>query len=303
MWREMGSVQGHGQVLVLGGDGEGRGGGAVGGEDAGEFGQGQGRGVAFLAEVGQDQVAERAGGAGGENLGDGCGGLEVGEVAVVAGDAADEAGRAAAGGQEIGIVIGFQDEDVGLTKNAADFGSDVAEVGGGGDAERGGAGSGAKGEVKAEGEAFGVVGEFEGSDVEAVDVEAARRERANQAGAVEAAEDGAEAAAQDDEVFGGGDERDFIVVAELERGVGDVVAVGVGDEEGGDAGGVDGLGGEVGGESALGEAHVDEDSGAGIGDEEAVAATAGTENDETARHGEIIRQGNGGNKLKKVVSG
>ena len=52
------SVQGEGQVGVLGGDGEGGGGLAERSEDAGEFAQGQGGGVAFAAEVGENDVAE-----------------------------------------------------------------------------------------------------------------------------------------------------------------------------------------------------------------------------------------------------
>jgi hypothetical protein len=221
---------------------------------AGEVG-----GVAVLAEVGEEDVAEVFGG----DFGDEFGGGLVGEVAVAGEDSLfDRPGALGVVLEQGFVVVGLDDERVDALDGVDDLPCCVAEVGE--DAEGGIRG----GEDEAHG-VCGVMGHGEGLDAEFSDLKG----RA----AVEEAPLGVDGAFA--EAVGGeriGENRDAFFGAKNFESSG-VVAVFVGEDDGTEAVGLDSELGETRAKLAGGKPRIDEDAGVIVADESTVARTAATE--------------------------
>ena len=124
------------------------------------------RNVALARAVEEEDVAREVVGAA-EGLGavedglDGGEGLIVGEVAAAAHDALFEEPGAGAVALHVGVVVGFECENVDAAEAGDEFIGDVAEIGGEADAVA------VAGEEESVG-AFGIVGESEGFDLDAL---------------------------------------------------------------------------------------------------------------------------------------
>lgn len=172
------------------------------------------------------------------------------------------------------------------SQNALDFGRHVSEVGG--DAKAGWFGRVAVGQCQmiAEADAAGIVRDHERANFHRTEVEPLRGYGSQESGLFESLHGAAEAAFEYGEVFGGGDKR-YVVSPTVVNGCGvNVIAVGVGDEEGVDIGGVKSVILQGLRDAVLGEAHIDEDAGLFARHEQTVALAAAADDDQTIRHAE-----------------
>lgn len=205
-------------------------------------------------------------------------------MAAVAADAVNEHLRAAAGLEHVAVVIGFQHKHVTGSQNALDLRRHVPQVGGNAESSRFGRGAVGQCQMIAEADAAGIVRDHEGADFHRTEVEALGGYGTYEAGLFESLHRMAEAALEDGEVFGGGDKRYVVSPAVVNGGGVDMIAVGVGDEQSVDIGGVKSVLLQGLRHAVLGEAHIDEDAGLFARHEQTVALAAAADDDQTIRH-------------------